>query len=102
VISALLAAAFLSAQSSAPAPDAVQPASAAAGSAVAIAPKAQAAATTPTKVHRDDLVCKNQEVIGSRIPQRVCYTREQQEQREQEDKNNLNRLQSSQYMTHQQ
>ena len=47
-----------------------------------------------TKVHRDDLLCKEEPVIGSRFPKKVCYTREQQEDRTQQDQNTMNRLQS--------
>jgi hypothetical protein len=61
---------------------------------------APAAASTPpgspagTKVSRDTLLCRQEQVIGSRIPRKVCYTRNQQEQREQEDHRTMDRLQS--------
>ena len=39
------------------------------------------AAAGPLKVHRDELLCKSQQVLGTLIPRKVCYTREQQEHR---------------------
>ena len=47
-----------------------------------------------TKVSRDTLLCRQETVLGSLIPRKVCYTRNQQEQREQEDHRTMDRLQS--------
>ena len=46
------------------------------------------------KVSRDTLLCRQEKVLGSLIPRKVCYTRNQQEQREQEDHRTMDRLQS--------
>jgi hypothetical protein len=58
-----------------------------------------AAANDPTKARRDELLCKTEKVMGTLIPKKVCYTREQEEARTQEDRQNTERLQQSQYST---
>ncbi len=88
MISALFAAAILLAETTpaaAPAPmAAVAPAQATADGAPAV-----------VKVRRnEDMICKQEEVLGSRIPKKVCYTRAEQEARSQEDQKNLQRMQS--------
>jgi hypothetical protein len=87
---ALLSADPAAAQGSAPATPAAVPAA-----------QTQQAAAGPQKVHRDELLCKSEPVLGTLIPKKVCYTREQQEARERQDRENLDHQQHSQYMTHQ-
>jgi hypothetical protein len=88
MFSAILAAALLMAQST--------PAAAAAASDPASPPAVAATgATTPVKVKRsDDVICHSEEVLGTRFPKKVCYTRAEQEDRAQQDHDNLNRMQS--------
>ena len=92
MISAIFAAILL-AQAAPPAAQAPAPTPAIAAPAAALADVKPDAAKV-TKVHRDDLLCKEEPVIGSRFPKKVCYTREQQEDRTQQDQNTMNRLQS--------
>jgi hypothetical protein len=47
-----------------------------------------------TKVSRDQLLCKEEKVLGSLIPRKICYTRNEQEDREQQDHRMMDRLQS--------
>ena len=88
MISAIFAAAILFAETTpAAAPAPVAPATAAVDGATA--------APGVTKAKRDsDLICHSEQVLGSRIPSRVCYTRAEQEDRAQQDKQNLQRMQS--------
>ena len=62
-------------------------------------PAAPAAATPPAPVEqkmvdRDTKVCHNEEILGSRIPKRVCYTQAESEARSQQDRQTVERLQS--------
>jgi len=87
MISAILALAMLMAET---------PPAAAGG---APAPAATAAAATGAapvvKVKRDsDLICHSEQVLGSHIPTKVCYTRAEQEDRTQQDQRNLGRMQT--------
>jgi hypothetical protein len=87
MISSVLAAALLMAQA---APDA---AGAQVPMAAAPAAPAPVAAKGP-KVNKDGLVCHTEEVLGSRIPKRICFTPEQLADRKQQDQETLERLQS--------
>ena len=51
-------------------------------------------AETGTKVSRDTLLCRQEKVLGSLIPRKICYTRSEQEDREQQDHRTMDRLQS--------
>jgi len=51
-------------------------------------------AATPRKVDRDTLVCHTEQVIGSRIPKKLCYTREQEEARTEDARKMTERLQA--------
>jgi predicted secreted protein len=57
------------------------------------------AAAAPTaaseqKADRDTKVCHNEEILGSRIPKRVCYSQEESEARSQQDRRTVERMQS--------
>ena len=85
MISALFAAAILLAETTPAAAPAAMPA----------APQATAdGAPAVAKVKRDDMLCKQEEVLGTRIPKKVCYTRAEQEARSQQDRQNVERMQS--------
>ena len=87
MISAIVALAMLMAEPP-PAPATGAPAPAA-------TPPAAAAAAPVVKVKRDsDMICHSEMVLGSHIPNRVCYTRAEQEDRKQQDQRNLNHMQS--------
>jgi hypothetical protein len=83
MISAVFAAALLLAQ--------------AAPAAGADAPKPVAAAAKAPKVNKDGLVCHTEEILGSRIPQRICFTPEEAAQRQQQDRQNIEHMQSFNY-----
>ena len=90
MIGAVLSAALLLAQA---APEA------AALSAPAAAPGAATPTVTPAaapaqKVNKDGLVCHTEQILGSRIPKRVCFSPEEAEQRRIQDKENVERMQS--------
>lgn len=54
-------------------------------------------AATPAKapkVNRDGMICHTEEILGSRIPKKVCFTPEQAASREQQDRLNLEHQQS--------
>ncbi len=55
-----------------------------------------AAAKAPPKVNKDGLICRTEEVLGSRIPKRVCFTPEEAAQRAQEDRTNVEHMQGQQ------
>jgi hypothetical protein len=57
-------------------------------------PAAKPHSDVGTKVSRDQLLCKEEKVLGSLIPRKVCYTRAEQEDREQQDHRTMDRLQS--------
>ena len=63
-------------------------------SGAATAAPAKPASQVGEKVSRDQLLCRSEKVLGSLIPRKVCYTRNQQEDREQQDRQMLDRLQS--------
>jgi hypothetical protein len=71
-----------------------QAAPAASNPAAPAASGAKPASDVGTKVSRDQLLCKTEKVMGSLIPKKICYTREEQEQREQEDRKAVERMQS--------
>ena len=90
MISAIVALAMLMAEppsapaAGAPAPAATPPAAATATGAAPV-----------VKVKRDsDMICHSEMVLGSHIPNKVCYTRAEQEDRKQQDQRNLNHMQS--------
>ena len=85
--SAVFAAALLLAQAA----PAVTPAPAPAPAAAA---DAKPDAGKPVMARRDQLLCKEEQVIGSHFPKKVCYTREQQEDRTRQDQQMLDRYQS--------
>jgi hypothetical protein len=60
---------------------------------VAAAPGDQVASAKP-KVNRDGMVCHTEEILGSRIPKRVCMTPAAAEDRALQDQQNLQRMQS--------
>ena len=91
MIGLVFASALVLAQNTLAAPAVAPPAAA--------APAADPAANDPTKAHRDQLLCKSEQVLGTLIPKKVCYTREQEEARRQEDRRNTEHLQESQYST---
>jgi hypothetical protein len=88
MLGALLALALLS-SSDAPANTAAPTAAAPA----ADAPAAPAATAKP-KVNRDAVVCHTEEVLGSRISKKVCYTPAEAEDRARQDQRNLDHMQS--------
>jgi len=53
-----------------------------------------ASAPVVAKVDRNAVVCHNEEVVGSRIPKRICMTKAQEEDRAQQDKLTLERMQA--------
>jgi len=59
----------------------------------AAAPVAAAAPAKGPKVNKDGLVCHSEQVLGSRIPTRVCVTPQDAADRAQQDKMNLERMQ---------
>jgi hypothetical protein len=67
------------AQTSAPAP--------------AAAPGSQVASAKP-KVNRDGMICHTEEILGSRIPKKVCMTPAEAEDRARQDQQNLQHMQS--------
>ena len=88
MIFALLAATVLMADST----TAMQSAPATAGA------QPQATATPaehakPKKQANNSLICKNEPVLGSRLPTKRCRTTEQMAQQQQEDQANLDRMQ---------
>lgn len=89
MIIALLAATVLMADST----TALQ---AAPSSTPAAQPQAAAAAeqgAKPKKQASNALVCKNEPVLGSRLPTKRCRTSEQMAQQQQEDRANLDKMQ---------
>ena len=80
MISAILAAAILLAETT----------PAAAGS----HPAATPVAAPGPKVNKDGMICHTEEVLGSRIPTRVCMTPEQEAQRRQQDREMTEHMQS--------
>ena len=58
-----------------------------------------APAAKAQKVDRDGKVCHNEEIVGSRIPKRVCYTQAESEARSQQDRQTIERLQSQKGFT---
>jgi len=88
MISAILATALLMAQA-APAGDAgasASPPPSAPGATAAVAPaKAQKS---------DELICHSEEVLGTRFPKKICYTRSELADRSRQDQENLNHMQS--------
>ena len=82
MFSAVFAAVVLA--QAAPAADAPRPADAQVAPADAKGPK----------VDKDGLVCHTEEVLGSRIPKRICYTPEAAAQRQQEDRRTIEHMQS--------
>ena len=69
--------------------------------ALLLADTAPAAATPPAptaaapKVNKDGLVCHTQEVLGSRIPKKVCTTPEEAADRAAQDRRNIERMQGN-------
>ena len=49
----------------------------------------------PVKVNKDGKVCHTEEVLGSRIPKRVCFTPEEEADRAQQDRLNLQHMQGN-------
>ena len=89
MISVLFAAAILLAETT----------PAAAGAQAVAAPPA--AAAPAQKVNKDGLVCHTEEIVGSRIPKKVCFTPEQAADRAQQDRENLDHMQGhNSYTTH--
>ena len=69
------------------------PAAAAAATTPAAAPPAAAApAAQPAK--KPKLICKTEQVTGSIMPKKTCYTEDDMAQRRQEERQNLERMQS--------
>jgi hypothetical protein len=66
----------------------------------AAAPADQSASAKP-KVNRDGMVCHTEEILGSRIPKRVCMTPADAEARAHQDQQNLGRIQSQFGYNHQ-
>jgi invasion protein IalB len=90
MLSAILAAALLFAQAAPATSPTATPAAA----------QAKPHSDVGEKVSRDNqMLCKTEKVLGSLIPQKVCYTRAQQEDREQQDQKTVQRFQS-QFGTH--
>jgi len=68
----------------------------------AAGPVAAAAPAGPVLAKRnEDLICKQEQVLGTLFPKKVCYTRAEQEERTKEDQSNLDHQQRSQYQTFQ-
>jgi hypothetical protein len=64
---------------------------------------AQAAQTaaTPAKIdNKDGVVCKNEAVIGSKMPKRTCYNKAQMAEKAADDRANLERMQNASQMPH--
>jgi hypothetical protein len=59
-------------------------------------PDAAASAAKGPKVNKDGLVCHNEEVLGSRIPRKVCMTPADAADRAQQDRRNVERMQGQQ------
>jgi hypothetical protein len=90
MFSAILAAVFLAQATPAAADD-----SAPAEAAATISPSTNVSGVKvpAAKPNKDGLVCHNQMVIGSRIPQKLCYTPAQEEARTREDQETMNLMQ---------
>ena len=57
---------------------------------------AEPAAATGETPKRNDIVCKREAVVGSRMPTRVCLSREDWDQRRQEGRDELKKIQQGQ------
>jgi hypothetical protein len=84
---ALLAATVLMADSSTARQ--VDPATTAAQPEAAVA----APAAKPKKQAKNGLICRNEPVLGSRLPTKRCRTQEQMDAQQQEDQANLDKMQ---------
>ena len=84
LFSAMIAAAFMLADTT--------PAAAAAPATPA-APAAAAAAPAE-KAEKPKMICKSEAVIGSLMPKKTCYTEDQMAQRRQAERQNLEQIQS--------
>ncbi len=61
---------------------------------MAAAPAAgETASAKPEKPKKDEVVCKKEKVIGSRMPTRICMTQAEWDQRAADDKANLDAAQ---------
>jgi hypothetical protein len=85
ILSTLLAATIMMAQSSATTP-----------SDLTAAPPAPASAAQAKQAEKDGakLVCKSEAVTGSLFPKKTCYRADEMAQRKQEERQNLERSQS--------
>jgi hypothetical protein len=90
MIGAVFSAALLLAQA---APAAMPPAA-------APAPVVTSTSAPAQKVNKDGLICHSEQILGTRIPKRVCFTPEEAEQRRLQDKANLERMQSQNGYVH--
>ncbi|HEY8617058.1 hypothetical protein [Phenylobacterium sp.] len=66
--------------------------------AVAAPPVAEAAAATPTKAKKvgndDETFCRNEAPMGTRIPKKRCYNKQEFKMRQLDERKNLDRIQA--------
>ena len=93
MFSAILAAVLLAQATPAAASDSAPAVAAATMTPSTNVPGVRVIAAKPLKLNKDGLVCHNQMVIGSRIPQKLCYTPAQEEERAREDRETMNLMQ---------
>jgi hypothetical protein len=93
MFSAILAAVLLAQATPAAANDSAPAVAAATTTAPTSVPGVKVTAAKPLKLNKDGLVCHNQYVIGSRIPQKLCYTPAQEEERRREDQETAMQMQ---------
>lgn len=60
----------------------------------ASSPTAPAAAAAPASSKKSDMVCKTEEVTGSRFPKKVCYSKAEAEERQRLEQEQLRQNQS--------
>ena len=92
MIIALLAATVLMADATTALQTTASSASTNAGQPQAVSPTAEQNAK-PKKQAGNTLVCKNEPVLGSRLPTKRCRTTEQMAAQQQEDQQNLDKMQ---------
>ena len=93
ILSAMLAATIMLAETT-PAAATAAAVSPAATTAAAVSPAAAAAA--PDKAKKPRVVCRSESVTGSLMPKKTCYTTDDFAQRQQDERQNLERMQNQQ------
>lgn len=65
----------------------------AAPAAAPVGNKPTAAPAKDVKVNKDGMICRNERIVGSRMPSKVCMTPQQWEERKANDRQDLERSQ---------